>query len=201
MSAEVKVKIEIFKAFVRCIAESDNLEIMSNCLAQVLVSALDIKGCAIFYLNPEAGELEVLASFGLSPTYLTKGPVSADKSIAASLRGGAVIIPDVTKNSAVQYPEEARKEGISAIASVPIAFSKEVIGVLRLYHHRVWDLSKEDVDSLQLLAANIGLAMAYARLLNAVQSISEVARAALPEPELSQQYLGMIGSSKNPPNA
>jgi signal transduction protein with GAF and PtsI domain len=185
MSTEVKVKIEIFKALVRAIAESDNLEIVSNRLVQVLVSALDVKGCAIFYLNPEAGELEVLATFGLSPTYLTKGPVLADKSIAASLRGGAVIIPDVNKNSTVQYPEEARKEGISAIASIPIAFSKEVIGVLRLYHHEVWDLSEEDVDSLQLLAANIGLAMAYARLLNAVQSISEVAKSVLPESELS----------------
>jgi signal transduction protein with GAF and PtsI domain len=185
MSAEVKVKMEIFKAFVRCIAESDNLEIMSNCLAQALVSALDIKGCAIFYLNPEAGEFEVLATFGLSSTYLTKGPVLADRSIAAGLRGKAVIVPDVSKSSTVQYPEQARIEGISAIASVPIAFSKEVIGVLRLYHHEVWDLSKEDMDSLELLGASMGLAMAHTRLLNAVRSISELAKSALPERVLS----------------
>ena len=122
----------------------------------------------------------MLASFGLSPSYLTKGPLLADKSIAMNLEGKPVIIADVSKPSTLQYPEEAKKEGISAVVSIPIAFSREIIGVLRLYHHEVWDLCAEDLDSLQLLAANVGLAMAYTRLLNAVQSISEVTKSVLP---------------------
>lgn len=181
MNTEAKVTMETLKTVAKAIAESDSLDTMSNRLVQLLVSALDIKGCAIFFLNPEAKELEVLASFGLSPDYLTKGPVSADRSIAAGLKGKAVIIRDVSKDTTLQYPEEAKKEGISAIVSIPIGFSREIIGVLRLYHHEVWDLSEEDVDSLQLLASNVGLAMAYTRLLNAVQSISEVTRSVLPE--------------------
>lgn len=185
MRNESKVKIEIFRLFSRVIAESKNLEVLSNRLVRLIASALQIKGCTIFCLGPESKELEVLATFGLNPTYLIKGPVLADKSMAATLEGRTVIVPDVTKESAAQYPEAAKKEGISAIISVPIVFPKEVVGTLRLYHHEVWNPSEEDVDSLQMLAANIGLAIGYSRLLTAVQSISEVLGSSLLESELS----------------
>lgn len=185
MRTESKVTIATFKTVTRAIAQSENLEVMCNYLAQLLVAALDIKGCAIFFLNPESKELGLLASFGLSPTYLTKGPLSALQSIAAGFRGKPVIVPDLSKDATLQYPEEAKKEGISAIVSIPISFSQEIIGVLRLYHHEVWELSEEDIDSLQILAANIALAMAYTRLLNAVQSISDVTRSVLPESQVS----------------
>jgi signal transduction protein with GAF and PtsI domain len=182
MRTEARVTLGTLKAVSKAIAGSDSLDTMSNRLAQLLVSALNIKGCAIFFLNPEAKELEMLASFGLSPGYLTKGPLRADKSIAMNLEGKPVIIADVSKDSTLQYPDEAKREGISAVISIPIAFSNEIIGVLRLYHHEVWDLCGEDLDSLQFLAANVGLAMAYTRLLNAVQSISDVTKSVLPGP-------------------
>jgi len=180
MSTEDRITIETFKAVTKAIAQSDNLDIMTNHLAQLLVAALDIKGCAIFILDPETTELEILASFGLSPKYLTKGPVAADKSLAANLKGTPVIVADVSKDENIQYPEEAKKEGIAAIASVPIVFLNEVLGALRLYHHDVWHISDQDLDSLHLLAENVGLVLTYTRLLNAIQSITEVINMALP---------------------
>ena len=185
MSEESKITIDTFKTVTKAIAESDNLDIMTNHLAQLLVTTLDIKGCAIFFLYPETKELEILASFGLGTKYLSKGPLSADKSLAANLNGESVIVSDVTKDKNVQYPEEAEREGIAAILSIPIVFLGEVHGALRLYHHKVWEISERDIDSLRLLAENIGLAMTYTRLLNAIQSISEVVnRAISPEFQL-----------------
>ena len=181
MSEETKISIETFKTVTKAIAQSNNLDIMTNHLTQLLVAALEIKGCAIFVLDPETKELQVLASFGLSPKYLGKGPVQAEKSIAENLDGKPVIVPDVNKEANLQYPEEAKREGITSILSVPIVFLSEVIGALRLYHHDVWHISERDLDSLHLLAENIGLAMTYTRLLNAVQSITEVVSMALPK--------------------
>lgn len=180
MAAGTKINIEIFKTVTKAIAESDNLDIMANHLAQLLVASLDIKSCAIFVLEPESKELEVLASFGLSPKYLSKGPIQADKSFASNLEGKPVVVPDVSEVQNLQYPEEARSEGIGAIVSIPIVFLSEVIGVLRLYHGEVWTISEQDLDSLNLLAENIGLAMSYTRLHNAIQSIMEVIGRALP---------------------
>ena len=82
----------------------------------------------------------------------------------------------MTREDRLQYPEAARKEGIGAILSIPIIFLGDVIGVLRLYHHKTWDVSGTDVDSLLVLGEIIGLAMRYTSLLNAAQTFSEVLR-------------------------
>ncbi len=174
MSTETKITIDTFKTVTKAIAQSANLDIMASHLAQLLVAALGIKGCAIFVLDLDIKQLEILASFGLSPKYLTKGPLNADRSLAANLKGDPVIVPDVTASDMVQYPDAARKEGIWAIISIPIVFLGDILGSLRLYHHEVWHISDQDLDSLNLLAENIALAMSYTSLLNAVSSIEEV---------------------------
>ena len=171
MNGQERIDVEIFKTVSKAIAKSDNLEMMTNHLCQLLVASLEIKGCAIFALNNDTKELEALASFGLSTDYLSKGPVLADKSIASALNGNAVIIPDLSKDNSLQYPDAAKAEGIAAILSIPILFAQSVLGVLRLYHREVWRISKRDFDSLLVLAEHIGLSLRYTRLLNAVQSI------------------------------
>jgi signal transduction protein with GAF and PtsI domain len=171
MPAEEKIDIDLFKVVFKAMAQSDNLEIMANHLTQLLVATLEIKGCTIFVINPETGELEVLASFGLSMSYVHKGPILKDKSIGATLEGKPIVIRDIDKTDHLQYPEDAKKEGIGAIVSIPIKFYDSVIGDLRLYHHQVWDISEKDVDSLSVLARNIGLAMAFTRMLKTVKKI------------------------------
>ena len=171
MSTEEKIDIELFKVVFRAMAQSDNLEIMANHLTQLLVAALEIKGCTIFALNPELDELEVLASFGMSMGYLQKGPILSDKSIADTFRGKPVVIRDVNNTDRLQYPQNAKAEGIGAVVSVPINFYGKVIGALRLYHSRIWEISDRDVDSLLVLAENIGLAMTYTRVLKALKTI------------------------------
>ena len=171
MPAEEKIDIDLFKVVFKAMAQSDNLEIMANHLAQLLVAALEIKGCTIFAINPETEELEVLASSGLSMSYVNKGPILKDKSIGTTINGEPIVIRDINKTDLLQYPDDARKEGIGAIVSIPIKFYDKVIGDLRLYHHDVWDISERDVDSLSVLARNIGLAMTYTRMLKAVKKI------------------------------
>jgi signal transduction protein with GAF and PtsI domain len=174
MQSEVRITINTFKAVTKAIAKSGNLDNMCHHLAELLVAALEIKGCAVYVLDTDTKQLELLASFGLSPKYLTKGPVLAKKSLAANLEGKPVIVRDVSKDDNVQYPEQAQEEGIAAILSIPITFLDELIGALRLYHHRVWEVNDQDLDSLQLLAENVGLAMSYISLCNAVYAIDEV---------------------------
>ena len=165
------IDIDLFKVVFRAMAQSDDLEIMANHLTQLLVAALEIKGCNIFAVNPETEELEVLASSGLSMKYLNKGPLFTGKSISANLKGEPVVIRDVNQTNRLQYPDDAKNEGIGAIVSVPIIFNDKVIGALRLYHRVAWEISEKDIDSLLILAQNIGLAMTYTRILNALQTI------------------------------
>ncbi len=167
------MELDIFKMIVRSVAESYNLETMSNRSAQFLVGALEIKASAIFALNPETEELEHLASFGLSVDYLNKGPVNIGKSNGRTSRKEPIAIKNVTKSDMLQYPEQAEQEGIMAIVSVPILFSGRVIGLLRLYHHDTWDISKNDLDALSVLAEIIGMAMMYSRIRSVLQSVKD----------------------------
>ncbi|MBW1848059.1 MAG: GAF domain-containing protein [Deltaproteobacteria bacterium] len=173
MSSEDRINMDIFRIVTKAVAKSEDLETMTNHLSQLLVVTLGIKGCAIFILNPDTKELERLASFGLGISYLTKGPIQADKSLGDALKGEPVIVRDVSHSAKVQYPEKAKEEGIAAIVSIPITFLRRPIGVLRLYEREVWDISKGDVDLLLILAEIVGLAMGYTRLSNTLQSIDE----------------------------
>ncbi|MBW2009511.1 MAG: GAF domain-containing protein [Deltaproteobacteria bacterium] len=180
MSNETKITIKTFKTVTKAIAQSDNLDIMTNHLCQLLVTALGIKACAIYLLDLETNELEPLASFGLTPGYLAKGPLTAKRSLADTLEGKPVIVADVANDTRVQYPQEAQKEGIGAMLSLPVMSSGGILGAVRLYHSEPWHISDEDLESLLLLCDYIGLAMTFTSLLNAVQSIYEVIRNDLP---------------------
>jgi signal transduction protein with GAF and PtsI domain len=174
MADREKINIDTFKIVTKAVAESDDLEIMAERLCQLLIAALEIKGCTIFMLNPDEEELEVLASFGLSAKYMSKGPVSADKSLGCTLAGEPVIVSDVSKGKGLQYPKEAKEEGVKAIVSIPLMFLGDPIGVLRLYHHQKWNISERDLDSLIILGENIALAMRYTSLLNAAKTFNDV---------------------------
>ena len=70
----------------------------------------------------------------MSVNYMNKGPLLLNKSIGPKLRSEPVVISDISASDQLQYPKEARQEGIVAIVSVPITLYSKFIGVLRLYH-------------------------------------------------------------------
>ncbi|MFP4573960.1 MAG: GAF domain-containing protein, partial [Desulfobacterales bacterium] len=118
-----------------------------------IARALDVKGAALFLVNRETRELELAASFGLSKNYINKGPLSALKSISESLEQGPVAIYDVADDPRIQYPEEARTEGISSILSVPVMIQGRSIGVLRVYTAKPWEFTLEDVNFVQAMGS------------------------------------------------
>ena len=99
-------------------------------------------------------------------TYLNKGPVDAEKSIITSLEGKPVTIFDATNDSRVQFPEEAKKEGIASILSVPIPVKGNVIGVLRIYTSQPLEFTGEEIELVCSLAEMGGIAIENARMYN-----------------------------------
>ena len=103
------------------------------------------------------------ASYGLSDEYLNKGPLSALHSIAQSLADGPVAISDVTDDPRLQYPDEAQKEGIASILSVPIQVNQKNMGVLRVYTAEPWEFTLDDVNFVYALAQIAGMSIRLAR--------------------------------------
>ena len=77
-----KIDLDIYKMLTRTVLHVANLQEMGTNLSQLFVGALGIKGAAVFVLNPEKEEFEILASFGLSVDYMNKGPLFVNKSLA-----------------------------------------------------------------------------------------------------------------------
>ena len=141
---------------------------------QSVKTALGVKGCALFLVNRKSHELEIAGAYGLSDNYLNKGPLSAMQSISASLREGPVAIYDVTDDPRIQYPEEAKREGIFSILSVPIQIHGSIIGCLRVYTSEPWEFVLDDVNFVQAVAEITGMAIEMARLNRGLKNSIEV---------------------------
>ena len=137
-------------------------------------TALDVKGCAVFLINRKTNELEPAASFGLSEGYIGKGPISSLRSIAQSLEVGPVAIYDVTDDPRIQYPEEAQKEGIASILSVPVMAGGQSLGALRVYTAEPWEVTLDDINFVQAMASMTGMAIEMTRLYKGFKESIEV---------------------------
>jgi signal transduction protein with GAF and PtsI domain len=74
----------------------------------------------------------------------------------------------------IQYPEEARKEGIASVLSVPVEASGHVLGSLRVYTAKRWDFTLNDVNFVQAMACMAGLAIVMARQYKGMKDSLEV---------------------------
>ena len=88
----------------------DHKEVLTL-ITENMVKLINVKACTIFLLDKSRKKLDVSASHGLSDAYLRKGTLDADKSIAETLDGPIVLIPDILNDSRVQCPEEAKHQG------------------------------------------------------------------------------------------
>ncbi len=148
----------------RAINSTLEVQKVLNLLVKTATTALDVKAAAVRLLDEKRKQMELVAHFGLSQRYVTKGPVETDKSIAEAMTGKTVIIYDVTADDRAQYLQAAAEEGIRSIISIPINLKGKVIGVLRLYTKEPREFSEEEVMFMTSLAEQAALALENARM-------------------------------------
>ena len=90
------------------------------------------------------------------------------------LKRECVMVHDVRNDNRIQYPAQAKEEGIASMISIPIVVSENVMRALRLYHSEIWEVSDQDLDSLTLLAVFIGMAMVHVSIVGTINTIDEL---------------------------
>jgi GAF domain-containing protein len=133
-------------------------------LTAEIAEALKVKASSILLIDEEKRTLEFVASYGLSETYLNRGPLSSEKSVDETLAGNPVVIVDVQSDPRVQHKEEKKREGIISILSIPIKTKEQVIGVLRLYSGTRREFTEDEVMLVTAVAYLGGLAIQNASL-------------------------------------
>ncbi len=149
-------------------------------------------------LTPDGELLLHTAAYGLSDWYVRKGPVSADKIISEALDGKPIAVLNATEDERVQYREQARREGIASILSVPMMLRGKTIGLMRIYTGEPRHFTNDDIYFLGAVAHLGAIALENARLYDAVQKDYDTFRRDMLEWRAALGYEWMLGESVVP---
>ncbi|MGB9617180.1 MAG: GAF domain-containing protein, partial [Desulfomonilaceae bacterium] len=104
---------------------------------------------SVLILRKKDQILELASHYGLSDEYINKGVLSSDKSVAELFEGEQPIqVLEKDFDSRLQFPAEARKEGIASILSIPLKIDKTILGALRIYTSEPRTFSQDEMDFL-----------------------------------------------------
>ena len=141
------------------------LELVVNKVSQILGG----KGCTVRLLDPKTQSLYLAQAYGLSQSFLEKGPVDAQKSIVENMAGRIVVIEDVFTDPRLQYPAEVVAEGIRKILSIPLSVRGKVIGVLRVFTGPRAPFTQREIHFASAIAQQCAFAIENARMYQRVK--------------------------------
>ena len=168
------IHYETLLKVLNAISQSKDPEEVVLMTTESLTRALNLKGCSVFLINRKSKQLEVAASFGLTKNYINKGPIQHMGNLQALLEEGPVAIYDVLDDPRIQYPEEAKEEGIASLLSVPIIIHGKPEGILRVYTAENWDFTLRDVNLIQAISHILGMAIDMCRLVKGYKTSIEI---------------------------
>jgi len=160
----------IFRDISTSVHSSSDVKEVLDLVVKKATEAVNAKGALLRILNLETGRLELSAAYGLSERYLSKGHVSTAKVITDLCRiNKVIIIDDVQTNPRVQYPREAREEGIASMLDLPLTLGDHVVGIIRIFFSDQRKFSDEHLNFLVAVAEQCALAIDKARLIEQQQ--------------------------------
>jgi GAF domain-containing protein len=124
-----------------------------------LPAVMNLKAATIRLMEAHNGKLKLKAAYGLSQTYLERGPLDEEMFTHYLRQGEPFFIPDAKKDIHTIYHKEAESEGISSILAVPITFQDEVIGILRLLTAEIRYFTDADFSFAMAVAGQGGVAI------------------------------------------
>jgi signal transduction protein with GAF and PtsI domain len=160
------------------LAKARDLNTTLNVLARNITEIMGVKGSTIRLLDEKKQTLEIVAQYGLSKAYLEKGPVILKKHHVDQkvLKGQAISTKDITKEPHVLYLEEAKKEGIKSVLSVPLVAEEKPIGVVRVYTSVPHDFTSEEIERLKALASLGGILADRSRIWNEMRVLIKISQ-------------------------
>jgi len=135
----------VFSEINGAIQDGENLDGVLGLMLRRIAEVLLAKGCTLRILEPGSDTLWIEEAWGLSRSYLEKGPVKADPRCSEIFDEGPAVIRDVARDPRVQYPEETLREGIVSIVGLPVELVGGMRMLLRVYFDRPIDLTDDEI--------------------------------------------------------
>ncbi|HSO18642.1 MAG TPA: GAF domain-containing protein [Desulfosarcina sp.] len=133
------------------------------------IETMDGKAACLFLQDRKQDVFVPVAQKGLSETYLHANPLRAKKVVDALAEEGYLAFPDATSDPRLENHAAKQKEGIASLLTVPVRVKDRTIGVLSLYTGNRREFVPEEIQFLQALAEQGGMAIEKTRLLNRIE--------------------------------
>jgi signal transduction protein with GAF and PtsI domain len=157
------------------IASGKYLEEMLHLIVRIIAETMQARVCSIMLVDAQKNELVLKAAKCSSEEYWRKPNLKIGNSLISRVvkAKAPLMVRDVTKEAAYQYPELATKEGVRSLLSVPMIVKDHVVGVINVYSAEERSFSKEDQRVLSTVADQAAVAFENTKLNVAVQESQE----------------------------
>jgi DNA-binding response OmpR family regulator len=170
--------VDTFSQAEKAISGSLDLKEILQLICTSMVKLLKLRGSALLLYNKKARTLDLVQSRGLSKEYLDKGAIKVSDALDEFLEAGEpVLIEESEFDGRLQYPEEARQEGIAGILSIPLRVKDASLGVVRLYSGDKKSFDEGELEILKKFAEQAARAlenaMSYERVRSDVEGLKK----------------------------
>lgn len=161
------VQLHTLSEVSQAITSNMYLEELLQLLVTLTARTMGYKIVTVMLVDQEKGELVIKATQADNKEYTRKPNLKIGESISgrAVADKRIITVPDVQRASEYSFPDIAQRAGVRSIASIPLLFQNEVIGVLNCYTEKIHTFTKEELVILQALATQAALAIEHAKLM------------------------------------
>lgn len=166
---QLRLKARLFEALFKvgqAINSAVSLDEALTVITREACLLMEAKMSSLLLLDDSGEWLDLRASSGAGPAYLSKPRLNASESLVGIVvrRKKPVADENVQISSRYQNIEIAQREGLKSLLSVPLVFREEAIGVLNVYKADPYSFSNEEIRILTALAELSAIAIEKARL-------------------------------------
>ncbi len=150
------------------LSDARDLENVLQRMVKAVCEVMQTKACSVRLIDEERDELIIKAVYNLSPRYIGKGQIRLSQAKIdqqALTARGYEYVKNMEKDPRVQFPQEAKEEGIVSMLSVGMRYKGRAIGVLRVYTAHEQTFSQFQIELMKAVAAQGAAAIENARLL------------------------------------
>lgn len=163
---------DYFKTFCKVSKAFGTAATQTELLDLIVKSAIDTmqgKAACLFMRDEKQDIFMPEAQHGLSEKYLHANPVKAKQIVVALEKQGYLSFTDATTDPRLENHAAKKAEGVASLLTVPINVKNRTIGVLSLYTGTRREFEQDEIEFLQALAEQGGIAIEKTRLLNRLQ--------------------------------
>jgi CheY-like chemotaxis protein len=163
----------------KALSSSLDLQELLRLICSNVVGILDVNGASVLLYRKKDQSLQNVCFCGLSEDYVKKGILDSSKSIPEVFRSQKPVL--VTQNDfdlCLHFPQEARKENLASILSLPLKLEEEIMGFLRIYSNEKVSYEDWEMKILDKFASHASRslenAIQYERLRSDIEGMKKL---------------------------